>query len=80
MRYNGAFSEPTFHSKIAFFYYSQVGKRRKIGCCARLSILAYLALVAHAGVVGDALEGRELVQVNGLDGKACRPIFALFVC
>ena len=37
--------------------------------CARLSILSYLALVAHAGAVGDALEGRELVQVNGLDGK-----------
>ena len=39
---------------------------------------ALLALVAHAGV-GGALEGGELVQVNGFAfRKASRPIFALF--
>ena len=57
-----------FIVKSRFFYYSQVGKRRKIGTpfnpfLRYLSDLALLALVAHDGVVGDALEGGELVQV-----------------
>ena len=43
-----------------------------------LGLGALLALVAHAGV-GGALEGGELVQVNGFAfRKASRPIFALF--
>ena len=50
-----------------------------VGGLSYLSDLALLALVAHDGVVGDALEGGELVQVNGFAfRKASRPIFALF--
>ena len=69
MRHNGAFFKGTFQSKIAFFYYSQVGKWRQIGYAINPSYfsdigLGALVLVAHNGVVGGTLEGGEVVEVK----------------
>ena len=84
LRQNGALSETTFHSKMAFFYYSQTGKRHIIGFCGMpyRSDRGLYALLALVIVVGGALEGGELVHDQGVRGpivdRSNQPIFSLF--
>ena len=87
LRQNGAFFETTFHSKIAFFLLQSGRKTAQNWLRPRTLILSYLsnlglgALLAHDGVVGDALDRGELVQVKDrrseLESTNFRPFLPL---